>query len=635
MLNELAHYTLIFAVTAMGLQAVVLAWTLWTNAGAVAIRLGFRGACFTAGLLTFSFAVLMRGYAAHDFSLAVVFETFDSQSGALYALPAFLSSREGFFFTFATALSWAVVLGYSKRDLATYRERGAYLFAGACLVFFLTVVMLATADPFARVEEPPFEGVGFDPAWRSPHKTLEYLMLFAAYAALAAAFVKTVCLSAKPERFSVPALRGTLLALSCLTAAVGSRALTGFSTAENGTLWQWTPENSLLTAVLTLTAGQATALYFCRFSHVFTRWVVVFAFCGTVFLTAGFFAAEYRLFAMTADEVYFPNPVTALCASAGVACFMMFLCAALMKKAAPENCFHVLSRESFAGLAIAVSLAAGIGVGGLSLSPALFMFMPDLPLRLLPALFDKVLTVSAALFSALFFIAFKRRSLAKGWARVDFKSDALFWAVAVAGAVYLLSRVDNGGRVVLRALPAVLVAGALPTLFPLYFPAGFADMARALRRTPAQAVGAVLIAAGLVVFSVSYADARLNARSKDETFIQTDWSGADVPPCRVETLSGRTAAAPVYRFDCSAAENGVKVLSGKTVFQGRNGRLDVKLIDAERADVRFWHVRQTRENEIAVRVYLYPSLGHAGTGVFLICAGLLMLAFSVKRDVLK
>ena len=232
MLNELAHYTLIFAVTAMGLQAGVLAWTLWTNAGAVAIRLGVRGACFTAGLLTFAFAVLMRGYAAHDFSLAVVFETFDSQSGALYALPAFLSSREGFFFTFATVLAWAVVWGYSKRDLATYRERGAYLFAGACLVFFLTAVMLATADPFARIEEPPFEGVGFNPAWRPPHKTLEFLMLFAAYAVFAVSFVKTVCLSAKPDRFAAPVLRNVLTALACVAAAVGSRALTGFTTAE-------------------------------------------------------------------------------------------------------------------------------------------------------------------------------------------------------------------------------------------------------------------------------------------------------------------------------------------------------------------------------------------------------------------
>lgn len=633
MLNELAHYTLIFAVTAMGLQAGVLAWTLWTNAGAVAIRLGVQGACFTAGLLTFAFAVLMRGYAAHDFSLAVVFETFDSQSGALYALPAFLSSREGFFFTFATVLAWAVVWGYSKRDLATYRERGAYLFAGACLVFFLTAVMLATADPFARIEEPPFEGVGFNPAWRPPHKTLEFLMLFAAYAVFAVSFVKTVCLSAKPDRFVAPVLRNVLTALACVAAAVGSRALTGFTTAENGALWQWTPENSLLIAVLMLAAGQAIALYFCRFSHVFTRWVVVFSFCGLTFLTAAFFAAEYKLFAMTADEVYFPNPVTALCATACVVSFLMFLCTVLMKKTAPENDFHILSRESFAGLAIAVLLAAGIGVGGLSLLPTLFMFMPDLPLRLLPALFDRVLSVSVALVAVLFFVAFKRRSLVKGWAKADFKSDALFWGIVVCGAAWLSAGVDNGGRIAVCALPAVLSANVLLTFYPLYFPTGFGDLARALRRMPAQAIGAALIAAGLVVFSVSYTDARLNAIVTDDAFVQTDWSGAVVPPCRVETLSGKAAATPVYRFDCSAAEDGAKVLSGKTVFQGKNGRLDIKLINAKTADVLFRHVRQTREDEIAVRAYLYPSLGHAGTGLFLVCAGLLWLAFSMKMDV--
>ena len=99
MLIELAHYTIIFALTAVGLQTLLLAPTLWSKGSAVAIKLGFRGACFTSALMIFSFFVLLHGFSVHDFSLAVVFETFDSQSSIFYALQAFCSSREGFFFT--------------------------------------------------------------------------------------------------------------------------------------------------------------------------------------------------------------------------------------------------------------------------------------------------------------------------------------------------------------------------------------------------------------------------------------------------------------------------------------------------------------------------------------------------------
>ena len=80
MLIELAHYTIIFAVTAVGLQTLLLAPTLWSGGSAIAIKLGFRGACFTTALQIFSFLILLKCFAVHDFSLAVVFENFDSQS---------------------------------------------------------------------------------------------------------------------------------------------------------------------------------------------------------------------------------------------------------------------------------------------------------------------------------------------------------------------------------------------------------------------------------------------------------------------------------------------------------------------------------------------------------------------------
>ena len=60
MLIELAHYTIIFALTAVGLQALLLAPTLWSGGSAVAIRLGFRGAFGAADVRFFCSAVRFR-----------------------------------------------------------------------------------------------------------------------------------------------------------------------------------------------------------------------------------------------------------------------------------------------------------------------------------------------------------------------------------------------------------------------------------------------------------------------------------------------------------------------------------------------------------------------------------------------
>ena len=100
MLIELARYTFLFALTAVGLQTFLLCPTLWSGGSAITIKLGFRGACFTTALLLFTFFILLYCFVVHDFSLAVVFENFDSQSSLFYAFQAFCASREGFFFTF-------------------------------------------------------------------------------------------------------------------------------------------------------------------------------------------------------------------------------------------------------------------------------------------------------------------------------------------------------------------------------------------------------------------------------------------------------------------------------------------------------------------------------------------------------
>lgn len=630
MLIELAHYTIIFALTAVGLQTFLLAPTLWSKGSAIAIKLGFRGACFTSALMFFAFLILLHGFSVHDFSLAVVFETFDSQSSLFYALQAFCSSREGFFFTFIILLSVSALIGFSQKDLATYQERGRYLFATGFLIFFLLALMLATADPFVRIEEPPYEGAGFNPEWRPAHKTLELLLIFAAFATLIMSFIKVISMYSKERQFVMPALRGCLFSLICLIGALGSKLMTGFATAENGVLWQWTPDNSLLLSVLILTIAQTILLYFCKSSRIFTNWIIAVAAFGLAFFSAYFFAAEYRLFSLSANEVYFPNPVTALSAFAGLTCFFLFLSSIMIKRSLPENNFFVFSRESFIGLAAAVLLAAGISVGTLSLLPTLFMFLPDLPLRLLPTQIKQILTMAGITFAILFCAAFKKQSLGKSWIKTDWKTDFYFWGITLTAIVFCLLKVKNGLQIFLSLLPAILIFNAFLTSKSVKIPVSFAEIPEILKSISPFTYGMFFNALGCTIFSIALGYCVFNNDNHSKT---VNISESASLPCKIETLSGKnTVGSTQYRLTCATEDDSVGLLYGKSVFQWPEKKLDVKLMKTGRFTLRLIDLEQTQEDLITMRTTEYPLLPLAATGLFFVCLGLTFLIFSTKKE---
>lgn len=621
MLIELARYTILFALTAVGLQTVLLAPTLWSGGSAVAIKLGFRQAWFSTALTFFSFFVLLWAFGTRDFSVAAVFENFDARSGALYALQAFCSSREGFFFIFIVILSAAFQIGFSSKDLATYQERGRYLFAAGVILFSLTALMLATADPFVRIDEPPFDGAGFPAAWRPAHKTLEVLLIFAAGAVLTVSFVKTVCMHSKGRAFAVPAFRCGLVATACLTGAAGMKLMTGFTTAENGTLWHFTADNSLLLAILMLAAGQTVLLYFRIESRIFTGWVLSLSLMSAAFSAAYFFAGEYRLFALSADEVYFPNPVTALCAFTAFICFLLFLCSVAGRRTPPDAAFEILSRETFAGMAVAVLTAAGLSVGALSLLPALFMFLPDLPLRLLPALFAKVLSGSVTAAAVLLLVASRRRRTGGGRAIVCGKTEIVFWVLFLLAFCLCLWKVRNGAAVVLFALPSVLMLGAFFTGRAVSVPSSFSGVAVALRKIRPETAGGFLCAAGAVVFSVALAFSLYGGEGHD-AILPLD--GEIDLPCRIERLDAKSGG----RLICSGDAG---IVGGKAAFQWPEKKLNARILQMEAFSFHLTELKQTAESELTVRSVSHPLLPLAGTGLFMTECGLLFLFLSANR----
>lgn len=582
MLIELAHYTFLFALTVIGLQTLLLFPTLWSGGSAVAIRIGFRGTVFTTFLLFLIFLIFMHAFVVHDFSLAVVFENFDSATHGLYALPAFCASREGYLFTFTFLTAVFLSVCFSKKDLATYRERGRYLFAAGLLILFLLILILSTANPFVRIDDPPFEGVGFLKEWRPPYKILSVLTSFSACGLLTASFIKTVCMYSKGRRFVLPALQTGLIVITLLTAGTGIELMTGFTTAADGKLWQWTPSDTLLLAVLMLTAGQLVLLTLCAFSKAFTDWVVLSAFFNVVFAYAGIFASEYRLFAAADSGVYFPNPVAALCALTGIGCFLVFLCSVIIRNKIPENGFPLVSKESLAGLAAASLIAAGFSTGVLSLFPSLFMFMPTLPLRLMPALIKKTFIISAVLSGLFLLAAFKLKR------------------PAAAG--------PSG----------------------IHIPTSVRETLAFLKSVPAFKYGILFCAAGILVFSVSLSIAVLN-KTETESVIALNGEKEPSFPCSVERLAERSETASTqYRIVCPEY---FQPLSGDATFQRQEKELDSAFLRTSFYSIDLLRLKQTDENAIKAVTVRYPALQSAGTGIFLICAGFMFLLFAAGKEI--
>ena len=628
MLIELAYYTILFAVTAVGLQTLLLCPTLWSGGSAVAIKLGFRGTCFAITLLFIIFLILLTRFLSCDFSLAIVFENFDSQSGLLYALPAFCFSREGFFFTFIIIMSVALLTNFSKKDLATYQERGRYLFAGGFFILFLLVLMLITANPFVRIDTPPFEGNGLNPEYKPLYKLLSILSYFSACACLTFSFIKTVCMYSKGRQFVFPALSNSLLAALLLVFCIGLELLCGWTTASNTTIWQWTIPNSLTLSILLLTVGQIILLFLCRRTRLFTNWILVFSLFAAVFANAGFLASEYKLFTISAREVYFPNPITALSALFGVICFLLFLCSVTLKKPFKENTMTLFCQESFFGISAAILLAAGTGIGILSYLPALFVFFPDLPVTALPALFTKTVFRTLLFASIFFFIASKRISLTDGWKECKSKNILLFLS-GVFLFCCMCFNLPEGNQVILYVLPAILVLGSVIGEKELILPRNKQEVLLFLKSVPLFKYGAVFCAIGFFIFSFSLSHTVLNKEETVKTIKLQELTTNSVP-CSIETLSGKSETFNKnYRLLC---QSGFKNLTGNLTFQWPEKPLKTRLLQISLFSTRLFRLEQTQKESVRIFTTNYPALRTIGSGVLLICAGIVFLLISVKKE---
>ncbi len=622
MLIELAHYTLLFATAVLGLQTALLMPTLWSKGAAVAIKLGFRGLVFGVCLLLASLAVLAAGYVMRDFSIAVVFENFSSRTPAAQLLPAVLASREGYFFIFLAVLGICALLNFSKTDLPTYQERGRYLFACGGILFLMTVLMITTANPFIRIENPPLEGLGLNADAQSVPYALKRLFLFFAFGVSTAGWVKSVCMASKARPFVAPQIRTTQTVLMLMLAAGGLELANRLVSADKAGFFGWQPAVSLETAAAVLAAGQLLMLYFVKLSAVFTRWVIAFGVAVAGFLAADFFAAEYRLFAMNGTDVYFPNPVTAACALFGFISLLLFFSASLSGKAEKDAGFSLFSRESFVGLAAAACLSAGLSIGLIALLPALFMFVPDLPLRLLPDLLRRIFTVHLLLFSVFVGIAFLRKSVQKGWTLPSRAGFLTFWGIV---GIVALSLPPEKRVIAACCMPALILLRTALKTFRFHKMSSFAEAWTAVKKTPLFYCGLTVCAVGFLVLSAAFSASVLFARETENTVALQSEIRLEHIVLHVEKLAEKTQDAPADYRILTMPKTGY----ARPLYDAVKSPMTV--IHSDFPTVSLIKIAQNGET-LAVQTMTCPALRLIWDALMLMIAGLGIMTWCWKRE---
>jgi cytochrome c-type biogenesis protein CcmF len=211
-----------------------------------------------AALLTICIVVIEAAFARTDLSLKVVADHSSTTTPGFYKLTAMWSSQEG------SLLLWAWVLSLtSSAVLFATRNKHRELAPWATAVLmglgaFFAGLMLFDADPFARLNPVPPEGVGLEPLLRHPAMAIHPPMLYSGYVFFSIPFAFAVGALAT-RRLDASWIRATrrfaLIAWLLLGIGILLGARWSYSELGWGGYWGWDPvENASLMPWLTGTA---------------------------------------------------------------------------------------------------------------------------------------------------------------------------------------------------------------------------------------------------------------------------------------------------------------------------------------------------------------------------------------------
>ncbi len=263
MIVEFGHFALVLAVVVALFQTVVPFWGAWTNHTRL-METAKPAAILQFGLLCIAFAALTYAYVVSDFSVANVASNSHSTKPLIYRISGVWGNHEG------SMLLWVLILAMFGCAVAIFGNelpqtlKANALSVQASIAVAFGIFILATSNPFLRLENPPVDGRGLNPILQDPALAFHPPFLYAGYVGFSIAFSFAIAaliegrINAAWARWVRP---WTLAAWMCLTIGIAMGSWWAYYELGWGGWWFWDPvENASFMPWLAGTALLHSAL---------------------------------------------------------------------------------------------------------------------------------------------------------------------------------------------------------------------------------------------------------------------------------------------------------------------------------------------------------------------------------------
>ncbi len=263
MIPELGHYALVLALAVALVQSIVPLYGA-RKGDTVLMGVAAPTALAQFALVGISFAALVSCYVSSDFSVVTVFENSHSTMPMIYKFTSVWGNHEGSMLLWVLILSvfGALVAAFGMNIPATLKATVLSVQSWVAAAFYLFI--LATSNPFLRLNPAPFEGRDLNPILQDFGLAVHPPMLYLGYVGFSISFSFAIAaliegrIDAAWARWVRP---WTLIAWICLTLGIAMGSYWAYYTLGWGGWWYWDPvENASFMPWLAGTALLHSAL---------------------------------------------------------------------------------------------------------------------------------------------------------------------------------------------------------------------------------------------------------------------------------------------------------------------------------------------------------------------------------------
>jgi cytochrome c-type biogenesis protein CcmF len=263
MIIEIGHFALVLALMVAIAQTVIPAWGARVGEARM-MGLAEPAALSQLALIAVAFLALMNAYVTSDFSVANVAENSHSTKPLLYRVSGVWGNHEGSMLLWVLILAlFGAAVALFGRNLPATLKANALSVQGSIAVAFLLFIV-ATSNPFTRLDPAPFDGRGLNPILQDPALAFHPPFLYAGYVGLSMAysFAVAALIEGRTDAAWARWVRPwTLAAWMCLTIGIAMGSWWAYYELGWGGWWFWDPvENASFMPWLAATALLHSAL---------------------------------------------------------------------------------------------------------------------------------------------------------------------------------------------------------------------------------------------------------------------------------------------------------------------------------------------------------------------------------------